>query len=191
MKDVHCSPIQLMVIHKAYYGDFNNSGTFDANAAIDAQCSRLTSCQVKSLCGGNRSCELTVDNNLLSSQYCPDKTKEIYIEYTCVDSYVNPIKAAAKIRFSKSPNEGFVEIKDGSTWRKVKEEIWDITLEKSLCQHFGFDGTVGNVAKTKEISTGQEIVIGDLCYDAPLNNSVHLYPSTTTSAVDAPYLTCE
>ena len=91
MKDVHCSPIQRMVIYKAHYGDFNKSGIFDASETIDAQCSGLTSCQVKSLCGGNRFCELTIDNNLLSSQYCPDTKKELYTEYTCVDNYMRPI----------------------------------------------------------------------------------------------------
>ena len=91
MKDVHCSPIQRMVIHKAHYGDFNSGGTFDFSATIDKNCSRQASCEVKSRCGGNRSCELTIDNNLLSSQYCPDTTKELYVEYTCVDNYKKPI----------------------------------------------------------------------------------------------------
>ena len=90
MKGVHCSPIQRMVIHKADYGEFSKSGTFDASATIDAQCSGLTSCRVKSLCGGNRPCELAIDNNLLSP-YCSDTTKELYIEYTCVDNYDKPI----------------------------------------------------------------------------------------------------
>ncbi|XP_028413335.1 uncharacterized protein LOC114536208 isoform X2 [Dendronephthya gigantea] len=193
MKDVHCSPIQRMVIHKAHYGDFNNGGTFNFSATIDKNCSRLASCRVKSLCGGNRSCELTIDNNLLSSQYCPDTTKELYIEYTCVDNYINPITTVPNIRLSKSPNEGFIEIKNGSIWRKVKDEIWDKTREKSLCQRLGFNGAVGNVVKTKGIEKDQEIASGDLCYDASLNNAccVHLYPSTTTSTVDAPYVTCK
>ncbi|XP_028402429.1 uncharacterized protein LOC114525365 [Dendronephthya gigantea] len=150
MKDVHCSPIQRMVIHKAHYGDFNDAGMFNNDAIIDIKCSRQASCEVKPLCGGNRSCELTIDNNILSSQYCPDTKKELYIEYTCVDNYENPIKAAPNIRLSKLPNEGFIEIKNASTWRKVKEEIWDITREKSLCQHFGFNETLGSVSKICE-----------------------------------------
>ncbi|XP_028399360.1 uncharacterized protein LOC114522810 [Dendronephthya gigantea] len=192
MKYVHCAPIQRMVIHKAHYGDFNNSGTFDINVTIDKKCSRQASCQVKSLCGGNRSCELTIDNNLLSP-YCSDTKKELYIEYTCVDNYMNPIKAAPDIRLSKSPSEGFIEIKIGSTWKKVKEEIWDITREKSLCQHFGFNETLGSGSKTQGIKAGLEFVSGDLCYDVPQNERccVHLYPSITTSTVDAPYVTCK
>ncbi|XP_028399361.1 uncharacterized protein LOC114522811 [Dendronephthya gigantea] len=191
MKDVHCSSKQRMVIHKAHYGDFNNSGSFNTNATVDIKCSQRASCEVKRLCGGNRSCELIVDNNLLSSQHCSDTTKELFIEYTCVDNYMKPITTAPNIKLSKSPSEGFIEIKDGSTWRKVKEEIWDIIRENSLCQHLGFNGTLGNVAKTRRIKKGQEIASGNLCYDAPLNNSVHFYPFTTTSSVDAPYVTCK
>ena len=91
MKDIHCSPKQRMMIHKAHYGDFINGGIFDGSTTIDKSCSRQESCEVKSLCGGNRSCELTVDNTLLPSTYCSDTTKELYIEYTCVDNYTNPI----------------------------------------------------------------------------------------------------
>ena len=86
MKDVQCSPIQRMVVKKVDYGNFDQSGTFNANARIDTACSMITSCRVKSLCGGNRSCELTMDNNILLSQYCSDTSKEIYTEYTCVDN---------------------------------------------------------------------------------------------------------
>lgn len=89
MKDVHCSPIQRMVFKKADYGDFNNNGTFDITAEIDRKCSILTNCQLKSHCGGSRSCELTIDNNLLPSQYCSDISKEIYTDYICVDTYIS------------------------------------------------------------------------------------------------------
>jgi hypothetical protein len=87
MKDVHCSPKQKMVVKSADYGDFNKNGAFNDDKNIDTTCSKLTNCQVKSRCGGNRSCELTMDNNLLPSEYCPDTLKEIYTKYTCVDTY--------------------------------------------------------------------------------------------------------
>jgi hypothetical protein len=74
-----------MVVKSADYGDFDNRGTFNQNANIDKQCSALTNCQVKSLCGGKRSCELTMDNKLLPSEYCPDISKEIYTKYTCTN----------------------------------------------------------------------------------------------------------
>ena len=83
MENVHCSPIQYMRVKSADYGDF---GTFGHNPSIDTQCSKLTNCQVKSLCGCNRSCELTMGSNLLPSQYCSDTTKQIYTKYTCVDT---------------------------------------------------------------------------------------------------------
>ena len=86
MENVQCPPSQHMVVKRADYGDFNNSGTFDNNTIIDTQCSALSNCQVKSHCGGKRSCELTMNNTLLPSRYCSDNSKEIYTEYTCVDS---------------------------------------------------------------------------------------------------------
>ena len=98
MKDVHCSPTQRMAIKKADYGDFNNSGTFDNNPQIDTRCKSVANCEVKTRCGGNRSCELTFDRNLLSSQYCPDASKEIYTEYTCVD----PSNVATRITSGKA-----------------------------------------------------------------------------------------
>ena len=85
MKDAHCSTEQLMVVQKADYGDFNNNGVFDSAANIDETCSQMSNCKVKSLCSGNRSCDLTIDNNLLPSQYCSDTLKEIYTKYTCED----------------------------------------------------------------------------------------------------------
>ena len=75
------------MIQTADYGDYDNSGTFNSNAAIDTTCSILTNCQVKSVCGGNRSCDLTIDDSLLPSQYCSNTSKQIYTKYTCVDNY--------------------------------------------------------------------------------------------------------
>ena len=86
MKDVQCSPIQRMQVKKADYGNFDNNGVFEGSASIDRACSIITNCRVKSLCGGNRSCELKIDDNILLSQYCSDTSKEIYTEYTCVDN---------------------------------------------------------------------------------------------------------
>ena len=89
MENVHCSPIQHMIVNSANYGDFNKNGVFNDDKNIDTTCSVLTNCQVKSLCGGNRSCELTMNSNLLPSQYCLDSSKEIYTQYKCVDSYTS------------------------------------------------------------------------------------------------------
>ena len=86
MENVHCSSIQRMAFKRADYGDFNNNDVFDGRASIDAKCSSLSNCQVRSRCGGKRSCALTMDSNLLPSPYCRDTSKEIYTEYTCVDN---------------------------------------------------------------------------------------------------------
>ena len=87
MENVSCSPMQYMVVKSADYGDFDNNGVFakDQDAKIDTQCSALTNCQVKSRCGGQRSCDLTINNKLLPSEHCPDISKEIYTKYICTD----------------------------------------------------------------------------------------------------------
>ena len=86
-----------MLVKSADYGDFDNNGTFDQNANIDTQCSKLTNCRVKSLCDGNRSCELTMGSNLLPSNYCSDTSKQIYSKYTCVDTYSSHAITAGRI----------------------------------------------------------------------------------------------
>ena len=90
------------MVNRADYGDFNKTGFFNDDKNIDTTCSKLTNCQVKSRCGGKRSCELTMDNNLLPSEYCPDTSKEIYTEYTCVDSSSSTIITAGKVDILKS-----------------------------------------------------------------------------------------
>ena len=87
MKDVSCSPKQYMVVQSANYGDFNKNGVFNDDKNVNTACSALASCQVKSRCGGNRSCELTMNNDLLPLQYCPDTSKHIYTKYTCRNTY--------------------------------------------------------------------------------------------------------
>jgi hypothetical protein len=83
-----------MFVKSAEYGDFIRNGVFsdDMRNIVD-KCSSLSSCQVKSFCGGKRSCELTMNSSLLPSRYCPDPSKEIYIKYTCVDTYNSTISA--------------------------------------------------------------------------------------------------
>ena len=84
MKNTHCSPIQRMVVKSAQYGNFNNGVTFNQHATIEARCSQVINCRIKSFCDGKRSCERTVDNNLLPSTLC-STASQIYIKYTCVD----------------------------------------------------------------------------------------------------------
>ena len=85
-----------MMVKSADYGDFNMNGNFSDDYDTDRQCSYLTNCQVKSLCSGKRSCELTINNNLLPSQYCSNTSKQIYTKYTCVDTYNSSAITAGK-----------------------------------------------------------------------------------------------
>ena len=96
MENVHCSPIQHMAVKSADYGDFNKNSVSNDVENIDRTCSALTNCQVKSRCGGKRSCELTMNRKLLPSQYCSDTSKKIYTKYTCVDSNSSTIITAGK-----------------------------------------------------------------------------------------------
>ena len=75
-----------MVVESANYGDFNESGVFNDDKNDDTTCSVLSNCQVKSRCGGKRSCELAMNSDLLPSQYCPNTSKQIYTKYNCMDT---------------------------------------------------------------------------------------------------------
>ena len=87
MKHVHCSPKQVMVIESVKYGDYIKNSVFSDDENFDATCSALATCKVKSHCNGKRSCELTMNSDLLTSQYCFETSKQFYTKYTCKDSY--------------------------------------------------------------------------------------------------------
>ncbi|CAB4042576.1 retinoschisin-like, partial, partial [Paramuricea clavata] len=199
MENVHCSPVQYMAVKKADYGDFNIGGRFYIGTNIDTNCSILTNCQVKSFCGGKRSCELTIDNNLLPSQYCSDTSKEMYTEYNCEDSNSSTtITTAPNIRLSQSPNEGYIEIKHGSTWkswRQVEEKHWGKIRQKMLCRHLGFKETDANDINFHGLILAIMIVTGDLiCYNTHSGETsccVHLKPYATKFFVSLPYARCK
>ncbi len=102
---------------------------------------------------------------------------------------------ASKLRLSKSPAEGFIEIKDSSTWRKVDETNWDENRQKMFCQYLGFNETDANLIDMREISSGQATAAGNLiCYNTKpsrISCCVHLEPKTTTSKVYLAYAACE
>ncbi|CAB4005117.1 ---NA---, partial [Paramuricea clavata] len=200
MENVHCSSMQRMAIKGADYGDFNNNDVFDGSASIDAKCSPLSNCQVKSRCGGKKSCERIMGSNLLPSPYCRDNLKEIYIEYTCVDSNSSSlgsnITAATKMRLTHWANEGFIEIKDGLIWRRVKEEHWDKNRQKMLCQHLGFkEMDTNDISSNFQIGAGRDIATGSLiCYSTrPSETSccINLVRSTSTSNSKLTWAKCK
>ena len=104
MNNVGCSPEQYMIVKKVDYGDFDRDGTFNMNAKTDKYCSSLTNCQVKSLCGGKKTCELTMNENLLPSEFCSESSKAFYTEYTCVDRKISNIITGKFIRGSFKVN---------------------------------------------------------------------------------------
>ncbi|XP_028410756.1 uncharacterized protein LOC114533438 isoform X2 [Dendronephthya gigantea] len=199
MKDVHCSSIQHMVFTNARYGDFNTNGKFDGAASSEAECNAVANCKVKSLCSGikNRSCDLTIDNSFLPQSLCSDPTKELFTEYTCVDNYIEAITTARNIRLKNLPNGGRLQIKDGSSWRYVREDNWDKKRQKMLCQHLGFVETTENniMRRRMRFLGGLKIASGDLiCYRRHSKGTsccAHLVLSTTRSFVSVPYVKCK
>ena len=92
-------------------------------------------------------------------------------------------------------NEGYIEIKNGSIWKKVAEENWDENRQKMLCQYLGFEEIDGNNIETTQLGSGQEIVTGDLiCYNTQSNRTsccVHLNPLTTNTSTAIPDVRCK
>ena len=99
-----------------------------------------------------------------------------------------------KIRLTSS-YKGNLLIKDGSTWRYVNEENWDINREKMLCRHLGFKETDAKDPKIIWFGSGYKIANGDLIFynTQPSGTSccVHLVPSIASSNVPIPYARCE
>ena len=105
MKDVHCSPRQVMMIKSANYGDFDTNGVFSDDKNFDATCSAHARCQVKSRCNGHRSCELTINSNLLASKSCSATSKQIYTKYNCKDAYdSSTFITAGKVKTNRPKN---------------------------------------------------------------------------------------
>lgn len=100
-----------------------------------------------------------------------------------------------KIRLSQI-HVGFVEIKDGSTWRKVKEKNWDRNRQKMLCKHLGFEESANlDLVFSEELRSVETIVTGDLiCYNTqPSRTSccAHLHSSTTNSYTNLTVVNCK
>ena len=66
------------------------------------------------------------------------------------------------IRLSKSPYEGFIEIKNGSTWTKVDDKRWDENRQKNLCQHLGLEINDNNILENRTIESGENFYTGDV-----------------------------
>ena len=92
-------------------------------------------------------------------------------------------------------NGGYIEIENGSDWRKVDEENWDRNRQRMLCQHLGFDEIDGNVIETRQLGSGEQIATGDLiCYDTQSSGAsccVHFTPSISTTSTTIPDVRCK
>ena len=101
------------------------------------------------------------------------------------------------MRLSQLPNQGHIQIKDGSTWWYVKQEHWDKYRQKMLCQHLGFKETDANDISFYQIDDGRNVATGNLkCKNTQPNGTsccIHLVlNSKTKSNVDRlSYAKCE
>lgn len=93
-------------------------------------------------------------------------------------------------------NEGYIEIKDGSTWKRVDDKSWDKNGQKILCQLLGFDETDKNEVSLRGSGNNQDIATGELiCYNTQSNGISCCADmerlNTGNTGVDIPYVTCE
>ena len=80
----------------------------------------------------------------------------------------------------------------GSNWRKVLENNWDIKRQKILCQHLGFEATEEGT-ETDTLERGTRIVTGDLiCYALLRGTSccIRLKPSVSRTSTKIPNVKC-
>ena len=102
---------------------------------------------------------------------------------------------ASNIRLLTSTYDGYVQIKDDSTWRYLEDKNWDKIRQKMLCQHLGFKETDANTIESRRFSAGYNIATGDLiCYKKqPSGTSccAHLKPSTNQRTVRVQYARCK
>ena len=93
-------------------------------------------------------------------------------------------------------NAGYIEIKDGSTWRIFDAENWGRNHQKLLCQHLGFEED-DDFLRTN-IASGQNVATGDLMFYNKTQSGgggtsccADLQRSTTTSKTSVPNARCK
>ena len=70
---------------------------------------------------------------------------------------------ALNIRLTNQ-NSGYIEIKDGSTWKKVDEENWKREHQKLMCEHLRFEVTEGKI-EIRQLRSEQQDESGVLIYN--------------------------
>ena len=101
----------------------------------------------------------------------------------------------AQIRLcGRYPYRGYVQIKDGSTWRFFVNKTWDKNDQKMLCRHLGFNSTKSDVIFGR-CPRGIRIASGDLrCYITNSNRSSCKFQLETFIAAGlerVPYVRCK
>ena len=81
MENANCPKNQYMVVKVASYRGLSDTST--CGLSDDYSCEINVTCLVKFQCDGQPHCNITVDNNLFSDDFCPGLTKYLYLEYQC------------------------------------------------------------------------------------------------------------
>ena len=102
---------------------------------------------------------------------------------------------ASKVRLSKSPLTGCIQVKHGSTWRYVRpgKNDWDKKRQKMFCEYLGFsEGGASTTGVT--FSRRNDIAAGNfICYKTQskeISCCVHLKP-TNQERNWIPYARCK
>ena len=89
------------------------------------------------------------------------------------------------------PNQGFVEVFENSSWKKVDDQnMKRSVMAKDLCKYLGYSGRDGEVG-LKEIHSGVQILSGDLYCRENSRCCAHLNSSTSDIKTKLPFVTCE
>ena len=89
------------------------------------------------------------------------------------------------------PNQGFVEVFENSSWKKVDDQNMNRTvMAKDLCRYLGYSNRDGEVG-LKSIISGVQILSGDLYCRENFNCCARLDLSTSVINTQLPFVTCK
>jgi len=115
----------------------------------------------------------------------------LYILYKSVRFSV----LAQKIRlWGRYPYSGYVQIKNGSTWRYFVNKTWGKNNQKMLCQHLGFKSTKSDVIFgrcPKGITSASGDLICNITNANRTSCNFHLETFIATGLERVPYVRCK
>jgi hypothetical protein len=96
--------------------------------------------------------------------------------------------------WGRYPYRGYVQVKNGSTWRYVIDKNWNKNRQKMLCRNLGFKKSLDKVHSGR-CPKGTKIASGDfICHNTKENQPpcrAHLHHSIATGQESIPYAQCK